>query len=387
MFVRELRRFWATHPRYRDIVDNIQGKYSFENRPQYGIIVKTGSGNRVDLSADNYIGIIESYVYLAKAVGYNGNSIEWVREDAIAVQNNGGAFPTPPGVYFIEVDEPTEDKPEFWVHPLLDIIHEQVVMVGGSEAQIANKWLPGTLRLYEMPAGFLLEDGINYTGDPETGLITLMQPLTGGRTLEADYRTQKDATGPWPLEPMRANVKALPGVVLAFGDRWEKGDRLAVVVQDARRPACLEYGGNWELTLDFDVQARDVDAQQRIADMTVIYMWGILRSRLVDQGIEMIDLSMGGESEEIYDDNGDDYFYNSSFSATVRTDWRIHVPLGPYLRVVAPLTVEAQRAVAGLSDDDVAKATNDITALASLGLEAVQDPFFGGDIRTYEGLK
>jgi hypothetical protein len=32
LIVRELRGYWATHPRYRDLVDNIQGKYSFSTR-------------------------------------------------------------------------------------------------------------------------------------------------------------------------------------------------------------------------------------------------------------------------------------------------------------------------------------------------------------------
>ncbi len=40
-FILELRRFWQYHPKYRDIVDHIQNKYSFRERPQYGIILKT----------------------------------------------------------------------------------------------------------------------------------------------------------------------------------------------------------------------------------------------------------------------------------------------------------------------------------------------------------
>lgn len=387
-FIQELRRFWATHPRYRDIVDSIQGKYSFEARPHYGIIVKTGSANRVDLSADNFIGTVESYVCLTKAVGYAGHTIEWIREDARAIQDNGGRFPTPPGVYFIEVDTDANENPEFWVHPLLDTSHEQVALVGLDGAQLANSFIEGTLRLYEMPSGFLLEPEVNYWAEPETGTIRLAQSLgTSGRTLSADYRTQGEVVGPYKLEPLHTNVQAIPGCVLAFGDRWEKGDRMAVIVQDRRKAAYLEYGGSWELSLDFDVLSADVGVQQRIADMTVIYIWGILRSRLIDRGMEIIDLSMGGESEEVRDETGDDYFYNSAFSLTVRTDWRIHVPLGPTMRTVSPLTIEAQRLAASLSDEDVAKLSNDIAAMASLGLESVEDPFFAGHMGTFEAIK
>lgn len=369
-------------------MENIQGKYSFESRPHYGIIVKTGSGNRVDLSADNFMGTVESYVYLTKAVGYPGHTIEWVREDSVAIQNNQGSFPSPPGVHFIEIDTDAQGLPEFWVHPLLDVLHEQVALVGENQAQLVSGYLDGTLRLYEMPSGFLLEPDIHYTADPETGLVQLVQGLgTSGRWLSADYRIQQDAHGPYRLTAMSVDNKAIPGVVLAFGDRWEKGDRMAVVVQNARRAAYLEYGGQWELSMDFDILSRDLVAQQRIADMTAIYIWGILRSRLVDQGMEIIDLSMGGESEEVHDETGDDYFYNSAFSLTVRTDWRIHVPLGPMIRTVSALTVQAQKTAASLSDEDVAKLGNDIRALESLGLEPSQDPFFAGHMGTFEAIK
>lgn len=69
-FVMELRTYWATHPKYQDLVNNIQGKYSFEQRPQYGIVVKTGAANQVQLSPDNFMGTVQSYVALAKIPGY-----------------------------------------------------------------------------------------------------------------------------------------------------------------------------------------------------------------------------------------------------------------------------------------------------------------------------
>ncbi|MEI6297649.1 MAG: hypothetical protein WCO84_08515, partial [bacterium] len=117
-------------------MDNIQGKYSFKERPQHGIIVKTGSANRVDLSPDNYVGIVVSYVFLTKWKRYPGISIEWVREDNLAILANGGRFPCPPGVYFIDVSEDTTNTNpdgaphlQFHVDPLLDVYHEQVIPV------------------------------------------------------------------------------------------------------------------------------------------------------------------------------------------------------------------------------------------------------------------
>ncbi|MFA6234107.1 MAG: hypothetical protein WC824_07975 [Bacteroidota bacterium] len=392
-FVKELRDFWATHPKYKDIVDNIQGKYSFKERPQHGIIVKTGSANKVDLSADNYIGIVTSYVFLAKYKRYPGHSIEWVREDNQAIQENGGAFPCPPGIYYVGVETDPDDSNflAFYVDPLLDIYHEQIVPVG-TQAILANAPVAGTLRLYEMPAAYMLIEGVNYTlvldgsGKP-TGEITLNQALTGGRYLSADYRYPATSTGPWRIHPGFANNQAIPGCVLAFGNRAELNDRLAVVIQDVRRPAAMEYGGRWSLTLDFDVTSRDVYAQQEIADQSVIYLWGVLRPRLSTEGLEMMDISMGGESEEIYDETGDDYYYNSSFNLTVETEWSIHVPLPIFLRSVTDLTVDQSRAMASLSDEDAAAIQSNIRVLDSLDLEAVADPYYTGRTDTYETMR
>jgi len=384
-FIMELRNFWQQHPRYRDLPENIQGKYSFKERPQHGIIVKTGSANRVDLSADNYLGVVKSYVSLAKVKNYPGQALEWVREDSVAIQQNGGQFPSPPGVYFIDL---TEDD-QYYVDQLLDIYREAVMLSDATTGMLANPPLRGTLRLYEMPSGYQLVEGENYTlsvdaqGAP-TGEIQLLQALTGGRTLVADYRTVGTTTGPHLLVPERANNQVIPGVVLAFGRRNEKGDRLAVVVENIRRPAALEYGGKWELTLDFDVMARDVYAQQEIADQTVVFLYGVLRSYLSSEGIEITDVTLGGESEEPYDENGDDYFYTSSFSMTVQTDWSIHVPLSTFLRMVTPMTVAQARRIALMSDDELAGWQGDIVMLESLGLEAISDPFFSGRVGTFE---
>ena len=387
-FILELRRFWATHPKYRDIVDHIQGKYSFRERPQYGIIVKTSGGNRVDLSADNFIGIIHAYPYLAKVDNYPGLSVEWVREESIAIQSNSGVFPSAPGVYFMEITA----ENEFYVDPLLDVYGEPVTMVDASTGQLQNTPVTGTLRLFEMPAAYQLTEGTNYTLTPDpsgkpTGEIILTQALTGGRTLTADYRHAALSTGPHEFHPMFANNEAIPGVTLAFGERSEVGDRLAVVVQDIRRPACLAYGGQWELTLDFEVMSRDPYAQQQIADMSVVYLWGVLRAALSSEGLEITDLSLGGESEEVYDDNADDYFYNASFSLTVRTSWELHVPLNIFLRRASFMTLEQANAVAGMTDVEVTAYDNNLRMVETLGLSRFGDPFFSGRSATYEVIR
>lgn len=371
-FVGELRRHWAYHPQYRDIVDNIQGKFSFDERPQYGIIVKTGSGSHVQMAADNYRGIVNSYVYKAQFQHYPGVAVEWVREDSLQIQANGGVFPSPPGVYYIDLSE----DDEYYVDRLLDVSHEQVVLSNGTNGQFQHAPLGGSVRLYEMPSGFLLQEGVNYTVDP-SGALTLNRALSQGQWVSAEYRYPGETSGPHKILPMHANNTVIPGVVIAFGRRNEKGDRVAIVVQDIRRPAAQEFGGRWSMTLDFDVMARDVYSQQEILDRSVMYLWSIARARLSTEGIEVTEISLGGESEEVYDENGDDYFYNASFSLTVETEWSLWVPLVASVQQAAALSHERAGEIGDMADDEAAGQGYDIKEmLEGLGLSQARDPFF-----------
>lgn len=381
VFIGELRQYWSYHPQYKDLVDNIQGKYSFKERPQHCIVVMNSSGNQVQLAADNFQGTVESYVTLAHVETYPGLSIEWIREDSVAIQNNQGLFPLAAGIYFIELCDahgnPT-DK-EFYIDPLLFVRDETVMRVNATQFQLLNgKYLDGTLHLYQMPGNLELYEGINYTADPTTGIITLMFPLTESEDfLSADYRYPAASTGPWTIQEDRALTEPLPGVVLAFGRRVTPGDRLAVVVSEKRGISALEYGGRWDLSVDFQVGSRDPISQREILDQTMLYLWAVARPRLSTQGIEISAVNAGGESEESYDDNAEDYFYNASFSVQIQTDWAIRVPVSIGLRRVMPQSPDLAALAAGLSPEELGQLQNNMVLLEKLGLQP-QDPFLTG---------
>lgn len=395
-FIFELRQFWQHHPKFRHMVDSIQGKYSFKERPQQSIVVKTSGGSHISLSPDHYKGMVMSHVYLAKRVGKPGLSVEWVREDGRAIQENGGLFPSPPGVYYIDVVDGPEnglvEKLGFYVDPLLDVRGEQVTSIDDTTFQLGKAPLAGTLRLFEMPAGYLLRETTNYTltldtqGKP-TGEIILTAALTGGRTLQADYRWPEESQGPYPLIEQHANNTAIPGCVMAFGRRVEAGDQLGVVVQPIRYPSALEYGGRWTMTVEFEVTARDVYDQREIYDWSIMALYGIARGRLSSEGLEILSVGLGGESEEVYDETGDDYFYNATFTLDVETEWSHHIPLNMWLRQVSPLTEAEAEIIAGLPDDELPGHDGDIKALADLDLENTRDPFWSGRRGTFETIK
>ena len=378
----ELRRYWQYHPKYPELVDNIQGKYAFSERPQYGIIVKVSGGNRVDMSADNFRGIVRSYVFLTKTNNKPGLALEWVREDSRAIQNNNGIFPSSAGVYYIDL---TEDN-EFYVDPLLDVRDEILERVTNTEWKLSQKPLKNTVKLHEMPSAARLFEGTDYTIDYTTKVITLTNPVTKGRHLVADYRYPAESTGPFTIIENRANTTAIPGVVLAFGRLCQKGDQMAVVVQESRQAASMEYGGRWEISLDCDIMARDIFAQQELVDRTLIYLWGIARSRMSREGLEMKDLSFGGESEEIYDETGDDYFFNANFTMTIEAEWSIYVPLAPMIKYASPVSDAQAKKISGLSDEEVVGIKSSIQTFEDLGLEIAEDPFYGKRSRTFEKI-
>lgn len=395
-FIEELRSFWSYHPKYTDLVNNIQGKYSFQERPQYSIICKTSSANPVQLSADNFQCTVQSYCYHAMIGNKPGLSVEWVKEDHKAIQLNNGKFPSAPGVYFVGVTQienpnPVNKEPayEFYVDPLLTITDESVVKTNNTTWTLQHPPLSpaagytGSNRLciFQMPGAIRLEEGVEYTVDYDTGVVSLTNALSGRRDwLSADYLYAGTTTGPWAIIENFAHKNAIPGVVLAFGRRMSDGDQFAVVVSKRREPAALEYGGHWEISMDFDISARDVQSQVEITDATLMYLNGILRNRLSTEGLEMSSISMGGESEEVADETGDDYFYNASISLTVTTNWAVYVPIAQTIRRMSVQNQVQRAEVAALTSDALSTTDPDtiqnINMLENMGLQFVQDPLF-----------
>jgi len=389
-FIRELRFFWSLDPKFKDeIVEHIQGKYSFRERPQTGIVLKNSSGNQTQLAADNFQGHVVSYCTVAAVDNAPGLAIEWVREDAQAIQRNGGYMPSEPGIYYVEITGMTGDPRactsfEYYIDPLLSIDDETVVQTGPLTFVLQKgRFLDGSLKLYRMSdngptGGVLLESPDNYTADPSTGEITLVLPLDDGQFLSADYKSPEDPVGPFTGRPNFANNSAIPGVVLAFGRRVGVGDRQAVMVSRTREISALEYGGRWDLNIDFDVIARDPYDQREILDRTATYIWGVLRSRLSTEGIEILAINLGGETEEIADENGDDYYYNASFSIQVQTDWSLHVPVVARLNRVEPGVNQSVGELAGMTDEEITQVDNNLKLLEDIGAVRYQDSFFNG---------
>lgn len=346
--VLELKDSFAQHPVYNKIVHQIENKYTFSERPQYGIVIKGASANKVALASDQFLGTLQSYVMLAY-VGAPTFPIEWVVEDAANLNAHGGRMPLPPGIYYIEIIEaPTDAQSvgKFMVDPLLTVNDEPVLrFLSGIETVGQLQQLPvqGTLRLWQN-RNYRLVEGKHYTVDYATGEVTFLEQFTPGTVVTADYRYAVQSIGPVDYQWNHSDFKTLPGVVLAFGKRGKTGDKVAVVVYEDRTPTANAYGGRFDLTFEMDVIARDPHQMEELADLTMMYLLYQKRPYLAAEGIEVVDVSIGGEAEEVADETGDEFFYTASLSLQVQTPWEVHEPLPLTISVV---TSETNREVPG----------------------------------------
>ena len=158
---------------------------------------------------------------------------------------------------------------------------------------------------------------------------------------------------------------------------------------ERREPVALEYGGRWDLNLDLDITAMDVTAQGEITDRTLMFLHGVARNRLSSEGIEITEVSFGGEGEEIYNETSEEYMYTASISMSIQTDWAIHVPLTPMLRRVSPMTKGDYDTMMGMTEDELLDegVPNRLQMVQNLKLLDISDPFFAGRNKTYEVIK
>ena len=157
---------------------------------------------------------------------------------------------------------------------------------------------------------------------------------------------------------------------------------------DRRQPSAREYGGRWEISIDIDIMARDPIAQDEITRQTMMFLWGVARNHLSSDGIEIINVTHGGESEEIFDETGDDYFYNASLSLTLYSDWAIHVPLPVQFSRVSAQTLAQAAVEAGLTPEElIVQEESLLRVVPDIQLRNFKDPYFKGRTRTFEMIR
>ena len=180
--------------------------------------------------------------------------------------------------------------------------------------------------MYTDTDAYLVKD-THYTVSYDTGEITLLTEMNNFTRIYVDYHYPVESTGPYTVKINTYNNTAIPGVILAFGRRMEDGDKIAVILKNKREITALEYGGKWEISISFDIMARDSIHLEEIADFTLMSLWAEKKYRLDAEGLVLTDMSHGGESEDIYDETGQDQYYMVSMDIRLSTDWSLFMPV------------------------------------------------------------
>lgn len=249
-----------------------------------------------------------------------------------------------PGIYQIEIvsGDPEKRNFNFMVDSMIDKKEVLINKANGDETSFKiNNGAPifkGSLRVKENET--ILRENEDYLIDYQTGIITLMQfpPLLKGAKLEASYRTKGLTMGPFEIkEPYQGDNTAIPGVVLCFGNATSIGDKHYVLISDKREINGLEYSGKWDLSVSLEVYAKDSHAIEEIVDLTTSALLFYRKEELDAEGIALVDVSFGGESEQIFDEATGDLYYNGSVDYQFMTEWILVKPL---LRTIDGINLE-----------------------------------------------
>lgn len=233
----------------------------------------------------------------------------------------------PQGIYYTEIT----GKNEFVVDPLY-VIDDEVLTSSydGSQTQfqIQNYPLLGEPIDVWRDQRIELIQGTEYTVDTETGILTLINPdMPSGTILTVSYKYPGVSRGPFPIIKERSNNQAIKGVVIAFEQGIEEGDKQAIIIRNTREQVSQAFGGKWDLSLSLNIYARDPTQREELTDVTVSVLWEGLKPRLDREGIVIKNVSHGGEAEELYAEVSGDYYYTSALTLDLETDWELHKPL------------------------------------------------------------
>jgi hypothetical protein len=71
---------FSQHPAFAEKV-RVYNKFPYDERIQYGMLLRNTSGSQIRLSADNFMSDLFSHVRVVRQTAYPGVAIEWVREN------------------------------------------------------------------------------------------------------------------------------------------------------------------------------------------------------------------------------------------------------------------------------------------------------------------
>jgi len=329
------------HLSERVIKEDFSGQ--FTNFPQLNITIKLNEKfvkGFKDLNYANSLKDVTVYVNNTKVIPaiIDGENMEIILSEAPLANSKievsyWSRNLAAPGLYQLEITDgdPDLNKYEFMLDSLLDKEEVVIEKTDGNETSAQLKYFPVwecSLKLREN--GNLLIEDTDYIIDYTTGFITFLQipAVLKGSKIIANYRVKGLSTGPFEIPcPNFANNIALPGVVIAFGRGVSIGDKHFIVINQEREITAQEFSGKWDMNIDLEIYAKDSLKIEEIIDITTSHLLFFKKSELDAEGIALVDVSFGGESEEVYDEGTGDLYYTGSVSFNFLTEWILHKPV------------------------------------------------------------
>lgn len=322
------QEIFLEHPIFKKV--EVFTKFPKEERPKHALMVRSVSGSSQKIGMDNFVRYARQFSSLGNLQGIPGNAIEWVRDDDENIDKISA-----PGFYIIRMVSDTS----FIVEPYLLVDDEELnieFIEGKKGAWLQNKPINPNSEIIYLDDRIEFKRNIDYTIDYNEGKVLFNTDIDENQeTITIDYQIVEDFSEEITVEPYTADNSIIPGVILAFGDRLEKGSEQVVIVEKEQRDVAKVYGGRWQLSCDLIGVSQDDDQQERIVDYAISMFWAHWQDRLVNEGINVYDFSLSGESEDIEVEIPEDYFYTGGISFTAETDWELHVPLISEVRRVS----------------------------------------------------
>jgi len=303
-------------------------KFPQEERPKSAIIIRSVSGSSQKLSLDNFVATQRGYCSLANLKGIKGNSIEWVKDD----QENLDKL-SAQGFYVVKITAHSENSNifEFVVDPFLIVEDEEleIKFIKNKEGAVLKNLPvnPGSELVYSQQGQFEFKKDIEYTIDYNTGEILFAGHVKKHMPIVVDYQVLSSQQGPFTTEYYALDNVAIPGVVIAFGDRLKVGDEQVVVVEKEQCVVSKVYGGRWLMDVDVIGVAQDPDQQERMIDYVITALWSDYQDSLTGEGIAIQNFSLSGEGEDLEVEIPEEYNFTGGISFSVETDWEVFVPL------------------------------------------------------------
>jgi hypothetical protein len=303
-------------------------KFPQEERPKTAIVIRSVSGGSQKLGLDNFVAIQRGYCTLANLKGVYGNSIEWVKDDQEHLDKL-----SPAGFYIVKIisHEPNTNNFNFTIDPYLICDNEElnITFIKNKEGAILKNTPvnPNSEIVFSQANQFEFKRDIDYKIDYSLGEILFEESVKKYEPITVDYQVLSKQLGPFTTEYYSANNIAIPGIVIAFGDRLKVNDEQVVVVESRDRPVAKVYGGRWLLDFDIVVIAQDPDQQERLIDFVTTSLWADYQDTLANEGIAIRDFTLSGEAEDLEVEISEEYSFSGGIAFSCEIDWELHVPM------------------------------------------------------------